>query len=63
MQNIGKESFEELSSEEYLERLKEGLTVIETIDKILCYLVQCTSTVRDKLLILMKLYGVKCRDI
>lgn len=63
MQNIGKEAETEPTAEEYLERLKEGLSVIELVDKIVLSLVGSTTTVRDKLLVLMKIYGVKGDDI
>lgn len=43
--------------------MKEGLGVIEIVDKILCNLIFSTSTVRQKLLVLMKLYGVLPQDI
>lgn len=43
--------------------LKEGLTVVETIDRILASLILSTTTVRNKLIVLMQLYGVKWEDI
>ena len=63
MQNIGKEALKEVAAEEYFQKLKEGLGVAEIIDKIICSLVTCTSTVRHKLVVLMKLYGVLAEDV
>jgi hypothetical protein len=58
MQILGKEVLQEPTAEEYFAKLKEGLGAVEVIDQILCVLVLSASTVRQKLIILMKLYGV-----
>ena len=46
MQNMGKEALKEVNAEEYFLKLKEGLGVVEIIDKILCTLVISTTTVK-----------------
>lgn len=43
--------------------MKDGLGVIEIIDTILCHIIFSTSTVKQKLLVLLKLYGVLPQDI
>jgi hypothetical protein len=63
MQTIGRDTLEEVSSEDYMGFLKEGLTVVETIDRVLASLILSNSTVRNRLVVLMQIYGVKCEDI
>jgi hypothetical protein len=63
MQTIGRDTLEEVSSEDYMGFLKEGLTVVETIDRVLTSLILSNSTVRNRLVVLMQIYGVKCEDI
>lgn len=63
MQNMGKDTLEEISSEDYLGLLKEGLTVVETIDRVLASLILSNSTVRSRLVVLMQLYGVRSEDV
>lgn len=43
--------------------MKEGLGVVEIIDRMLCTLAVSASTVRQKLVVLMKLYGVMADDV
>ena len=43
---MGKEVMKDMNPEEYFIKLKEGLGVVEVIDKILCSLVISTSTVK-----------------
>jgi hypothetical protein len=62
MQNIIKDENEkEISSEEYLSRIKEGLTNIEIVDKILATLANSTPQLKEKLFVFMDLYGVLAR--
>ena len=63
MQNIGREAETEPTPEQYLERIKEGLTVVEVVDKILCLLVTSTSTVKDRMIALMRIFGVWGKDV
>jgi hypothetical protein len=63
MQNMGKEALKEVGGEDYLEKIKDGLGVVEVIDEIICNLIFSASTVRQKLIVLMKLYGVLAQDI
>jgi hypothetical protein len=63
MQNIGKDALKEVGAQAYLDKMKDGLGVIEIVDKIICNLILSTSTVRQKLVVLMKLYGVLPPDI
>jgi len=63
MQNIGKEALKIAGAEEYYSRLKDGLGVVDIVDRILCTLAVSTSTVRQKLVVLMKLYGVSADDV
>lgn len=43
---MGREAEKEMSSEEYLDRLKDGLIIVETIDKIVASLIFSASTVK-----------------
>jgi hypothetical protein len=63
LQGMGRDGFDEISSEDYLALIKEGLSVVETIDRIIVSLILSSSTVRDRLSVLMQLYGVKCPDL
>lgn len=63
MQNIGKEALKVSNAEEYYLKLKDGLGVVDIIDRILCTLATSASTVRQKLVVLMKLYGVSANDV
>lgn len=60
---MGKEVFKEVEASEYLDKLKDGLGVVEVIDQIICYLIFSGSTVKSKVVVLMKLYGVLVQDI
>ena len=63
MQNMGKQALKEVEAEDYIAKLKEGLGVVEVVDKIICLLIFSSSTIKQKLIVLMKLYGVSAQDI
>ena len=63
MQNMGKQALKEVEAEDYIVKLKEGLGVVEVVDKIICLLIFSSSTIKQKLIVLMKLYGVSAQDI